>query len=102
MNGSLGRIEKLAGDTLTVRLDAMERGGESLPGQRVQFSLSQYNQIDHGYAATFHKSQGVTVDRSYVLASTYMDSQSTYVALSRHRDETTLYYSQEAFSDRQR
>lgn len=100
MNGSLGTIEKLTGDTFTVRLDAAERGRESIPGKRVQFSLSQYNQIDHGYAATFHKSQGVTVDRSYVLASTYMDSQSTYVAMSRHRDEAKLYHSQEAFSDR--
>lgn len=100
MNGSLGTIEQLAGETLTVRLDAVERGGESRPAKRVKFSLSGYNEIDHGYAATLHKSQGVTVDRSFVLASTYMDSQSTYVALSRHRDETTLYYSREAFSDR--
>ena len=41
--------------------------------------MERYNQIDYGYAATIHKAQGVTVDRSYVLASnTLMPIQPTW------------------------
>jgi Ti-type conjugative transfer relaxase TraA len=100
MNGSLGTVEKLKGDRVTVRLDAVERGTKAVHARRVQFSLSEYNHLDHGYAATLHKSQGVTVDRSHVLASTYLDRQSAYVALSRHREEVKLYWSREDFADR--
>ena len=100
MNGSLGTIEKLSGDALTVRLDAAERDSESIKkAPRVMFSLSDYAYIDHGYAATIHKAQGVTVDRSHVLASLYLDRQSTYVSLSRHREAATLYWSRDQFED---
>ena len=53
--------------------------------RRVEFSLKDYNEIDHGYAATVYKAQGVTVDRTHVLASKYFDRHSTYFAMSRHR-----------------
>ncbi|MDE2043371.1 MAG: Ti-type conjugative transfer relaxase TraA, partial [Alphaproteobacteria bacterium] len=58
-----------------------------------------YNQIDHGYAATNHKSQGMTIDRSHMLATTSMDRHSTYVALSRHREDTSLHYGRDDFAD---
>jgi len=48
-------------------------------------------------AATIHKAQGVTVDRSYVLASKYLDAQSTYVAMSRHRESADLFYGKDVF-----
>ena len=63
----------------------------------MEFSLKEYNNLDHGYAATVYKAQGVTVDRSYVLASSYFDRHSTYVALSRHREGADIYYSREEF-----
>ena len=51
-----------------------------------------YAAVDHGYAATIHKSQGVTVDRTHVLATPGMDRHAAYVALSRHRDGVQLHY----------
>ncbi len=54
--------------------------------------------IDHGYAATVHKSQGVTVDRAHVLATELMDRHATYVGLTRHRDAVVVHYSQAEFS----
>jgi ATP-dependent exoDNAse (exonuclease V) alpha subunit len=36
---------------------------------QVAFDLKDYAHVDHGYAATIHKSQGVTVDRAHVLAT---------------------------------
>ena len=53
--------------------------------------------LDHGYAATVHKSQGVTVDRMFVLATQNLDRHSTYVALSRHREQIEVYYGREDF-----
>ncbi|UVI39674.1 conjugal transfer protein TraA [Qipengyuania spongiae] len=55
--------------------------------------------IDHGYAATIHKSQGVTVDRTHVLATTGVDQHSSYVALSRHRESVELHYGRDDFAD---
>jgi len=67
--------------------------------QIVTVDLEKYNHIDHGYAATIHKSQGVTVDRAHVLASRYMDRHAAYVAMSRHRDSADLFYSREEFKN---
>jgi ATP-dependent exoDNAse (exonuclease V) alpha subunit len=58
-----------------------------------------YQDLDHGYAATVYKAQGVTVDRSYVLATNHFDRHSSYVALSRHRDEARVFYAAEDFAD---
>ena len=46
-----------------------------------------YNNVDHGYATTVHKSQGATVDRVKVLASLSLDRHLTYVAMTRHRED---------------
>ena len=88
-NGTLGTISKIDGREFIVKLDNTER--------EVSFNLKNYNNIDHGYAATVHKSQGVTVDYAQVLASRHFDSHITYVSMSRHRDNADLYYSRDEF-----
>ena len=45
----------------------------------------------HGYAITGHVAQGLTVDRSYVLADDGISLEWGYVALSRGRDQNQLY-----------
>jgi Ti-type conjugative transfer relaxase TraA len=89
-NGSLGTVERAARDSFVVRLD---------DGRKIDVDLKSYNHVDHGYAATIHKTQGMTVDRTHVLATPGMDAHSTYVALSRHRVETTLHYGRDDFQD---
>lgn len=89
-NGSLGTIEKASRDTLAVRLD---------DGRKVEVDLKSYAHVDHGYAATVHKAQGMTIDRSHVLATPGMDAHSSYVALSRHRTGTALHYGRDDFAD---
>src|SRR3546814_17609934 len=49
---------------------------------------------------TIHKAQGMTVDRTHVLATPGMDRHSAYVALSRHRDGVALHYGRDDFKDR--
>jgi len=90
-NGTLGTVERLGSGALQVRLDGPDE-------RRVAVETKDYADFDHGYASTVHKSQGATVDRSYVLASGYFDRHTSYVALSRHRNAATLFYSRDEFS----
>jgi Ti-type conjugative transfer relaxase TraA len=89
-NGSLGIVETVDASRMTVRLDA---------GRTIAFDLKDYAHLDHGYAATIHKAQGVTVDRVHVLATPGLDRHAAYVALSRHRDRVELHYGRDDFAD---
>ena len=53
--------------------------GLRIDGRSVAFNLKDYDCIDHGYAATIHKAQGTTVDRTHVLATPGMDAHGCYV-----------------------
>lgn len=92
-NGSLGTIEQVDRARMAVRLD---------DGRRVAFDLKDYADVTHGYAATIHKAQGLTVDRTHVLATPGLDRHGAYVALSRHRDEVHLHYGRDDFADAER
>ncbi|GAB5426948.1 MAG: hypothetical protein Devi2KO_04070 [Devosia indica] len=50
-----------------------------------------YPVMKHVFAATAHFSQGMTVDRCYVLAARKMDREALYVAMTRHRHNAHLY-----------
>ncbi|MBU0877373.1 MAG: Ti-type conjugative transfer relaxase TraA, partial [Alphaproteobacteria bacterium] len=90
-NGTLGTIETVTRSRMAVMLD---------DGRSVTFDVKDYANIDHGYAATVHKAQGVTVDRVHVLATSGLDRHAAYVALSRHRDSVDLHYGRDDFADR--
>ncbi|KTT74849.1 Ti-type conjugative transfer relaxase TraA [Sphingomonas sanguinis] len=92
-NGSLGTIEQLDRSRMAVQLD---------DGRHVAFDLKDYADVTHGYAATIHKAQGLTVDRVHVLATPGLDRHAAYVALSRHRDEVHLHYGRDDFADEHR
>lgn len=91
-NGMLGTVistgDNRGDPLLSVRLDN---------GRDVVISEDSYRNIDHGYAATIHKSQGATVDRTFVLATGMMDQHLTYVSMTRHRDRADLYAAREDF-----
>ncbi|MCC2977960.1 Ti-type conjugative transfer relaxase TraA [Sphingomonas sp. PL-96] len=92
-NGSLGRVESVTAGRMTVLLD---------DGRSVGFDVKDYAAVDHGYAATIHKAQGMTVDRVQVLATPGLDRHASYVALSRHRDAVELHYGRDDFADHDR
>jgi len=82
-NGNLGTVIDAKDGELTVQLDA---------GRRLTVRASEYDAIDHGYAMTVHKTQGVTVDRSFALLNEMMSNREwIYVAASRHRHDMQMY-----------
>ncbi len=89
-NGTLGTVEQVSAQSITVQTD---------DDRSVRFDFKDYDRIDHGYAATIHKAQGLTVDRAHVLATPGMDAHSSYVALSRHRDGVDLHYGRDDFAN---
>ncbi|MBZ9766561.1 Ti-type conjugative transfer relaxase TraA [Mesorhizobium sp. CA6] len=92
-NGTLGVIEEVSVHGMTVQTD---------DGRSVRFDLKNYSHIDHGYAATIHKAQGMTVDHVHVLATPGMDAHGSYVGLSRHRDGMDMHYGSDDFATRER
>jgi Ti-type conjugative transfer relaxase TraA len=94
-NGTLGTIENIHDSKLQVRLDAEDNEKARV----VSFDTKHYDHLDYGYAATIHKAQGATVDRSFTCISKYMDRHATYVAMSRHRDGAEIFWSRDEFPD---
>jgi hypothetical protein len=91
-NGTLATLESVAPDRFVGRLD---------DGRRVAWNPEQYDRIAHGYAVTVHKSQGATVDRTYVLADPMMNRNASYVALTRHRQGVEVYTDRATFATRE-
>gem|GEM_PF-341488 len=89
-NGQTGVVERTGPNTLTVK-----SGNKS-----IDVDLRQYKKIDHGYAMTTHKAQGITVDRVIV----NMDSKQAqlnsrnayYVDISRARHDVKIYVDDKA------
>lgn len=92
-NGSLGKILDInaPNNAMAVLLDT---------GSVVVFSLTDYNSLDHGYAATIHKSQGITVENTYVLPDKYLDCHLTCVLATRHIRHLEIHYDKETFTDK--
>ncbi len=92
-NGTLATVERVTSFHMDIRLDDR---------RQVEFDLKDYNHLDHGYAATIHKAQGVTVDRVHVLATPGLDRHASYVALSRHHERVDLHFGRDDFADDQK
>lgn len=90
-NGNRGTVTKIERNTITVKLDGKEN--------EIDIDTSKYNKFTYGYACTVHRSQGVTVDKSFVFAAGNWVRNLTYVAMSRHRKSVKLYANKETHKD---
>jgi conjugative relaxase-like TrwC/TraI family protein len=90
-NGMIGAITRIntrwrraETDSIDLRLD----NGRNL---RLTADYVRAGHIDHGYAATVHKAQGVTCDRVHVVGPAGLYREAGYVAMSRARHGAWLY-----------
>lgn len=78
-NGLLGTLVKAEKNKFVVSVD---QGGKFK--RKIIFNPQKYNAFQLGYATTYFRSQGETVDRCYVLDSPHLNKENFYVALTRH------------------
>jgi Ti-type conjugative transfer relaxase TraA len=98
-NGEFGTLKNIEFDKsgelkFTVKIDGKDKD--------VSFNATAkdgFNHIDHGYAATVHKSQGATVNAAYFLATSLADKELSYVAMSRHRDTCQVFTSKSSLEN---
>ncbi|MBY0273338.1 MAG: AAA family ATPase [Alphaproteobacteria bacterium] len=81
-NGTIGTITEINAQKIEVKI---------ADDQKVSFAPNLNPYFDQGWAVTIHKSQGTTVDKSFLLASHEMTQNLTYVAMTRHRDSVQVY-----------
>ncbi len=89
-NGEFGTVSRTDARGFDVRMD---------DGRTQRVEDGGRHQMSHGYASTIHKSQGSTIDKTYVLASKSMDSKLTYVSLSRQKEDAKLYANKTEFKN---
>jgi len=91
-NGQLATILNISEDNITCRLDDEDK--------TFTFNIKQFNAFDHGYCATVHKAQGVSVDNCLVYAKGRgWDRFLSYVAMSRHKLNMYLFADKETYKD---
>jgi Ti-type conjugative transfer relaxase TraA len=99
--GNVGTIREITGSRLTVVLDTKPGAPERL----VSFTVGndrengEFDQVRHGYAGTIYRGQGRTLDATYLYHSQHWRSASSYVALTRHRENVSLFVATETARD---
>ncbi|MGE8104794.1 hypothetical protein ACQKP1_14020 [Allorhizobium sp. NPDC080224] len=91
----LGTVTAVEPDAVQVRLD----GAGQNTARMISIPVRSYQSFDHGFATTIHKSQGATVDRAFVIASTTMDRHLTYVTVTSHRHAVGPYAGRDELQD---
>jgi len=82
-NGTLGTILEIDRHKIKAKLDHT--------GDIVSFASKLYPYFDQGWAANIHKSQGVTVDRGFLLATHETFRNLAYVGMTRHREWVKVF-----------
>jgi len=89
-NGERATVEASEDGVLSLRLE---------DGRAFSLNSARYSHIQHGFATTIHKAQGMTVDNAHFLAQRSTVTNLANVAMTRHRKSARLYYSKHSFSD---
>jgi Ti-type conjugative transfer relaxase TraA len=93
-NGDFATITQIKNKEITAKLNN---------DKTVIFNTENYKNFTYGYAATIHKTQGVTLDNTFVYVKNgFWNRYLTYVALSRHKNYVGLYASQESFKNKEK
>jgi conjugative relaxase-like TrwC/TraI family protein len=93
-DGGRQRVVKSAMGTVTAV--TMRRGEPVLTmalddGRRVEVDSRHFGGLDHAYAITVHKSQGMSVDQVDFVGGTFNNAELMLVALSRFKERMTVH-----------
>lgn len=88
-NGTAGKVLQIEPNRLTVSVEESDKRT-----RLVTIDPKEYCNFQLGYATTCYRSQGKTVERSYVLHSPYLNKQMAYVALTRHTKDVHYFVAQ--------
>ncbi|MBP9483436.1 MAG: relaxase domain-containing protein [Negativicutes bacterium] len=94
-NGAMGTIEKIENNVFTIRLDT---------GKLREVHIDKYNSIDHGYAVTNYKAQGMTVEKVVADMNTkgrVQDRNALYVDISRAKEKAVVFTDNKAKLEQQ-
>ena len=95
VNGTRGQVTALDATRRNLIIRTDEGRTVTLPGWYVAGQGFERPWVDHGYAITGHKTQGLSGDDFGVRPSTRADAHWAYVAASRHRFDLRLYLVEE-------
>lgn len=88
------KMDLTNGDSgVIVELDEKKCVVENDKKERKIFDPNSYQGLRLNYASTIHKSQGKTVEKTYILHDSLMGNRLSYVALSRQQTDLKLYVS---------
>ena len=93
-NGQFGTVVKARDGRLDIEIVDPD-GAKRVVRAREQI----YSALQHGYATTVHKSQGMTAARIHMLASRSWNSNLAYVGLTRHSERADIYYGRKSFAE---
>ena len=83
MNGQIGVLVKASKNEFVLQSE----------GKKVSFNPNEFTSFQLAYATTGFRSQGGTIDRTYVVYSQQMNKKLLYVAMSRHVRNTLCFVS---------
>lgn len=87
-NGLSGTLIETTPDKFTVSIQGKDP-------RIVTFNPREYHSYQLGYASTYFRSQGNTVDKAYVLHSPSLNKRLFYVGLTRHVEEVFYFVSKD-------
>jgi hypothetical protein len=100
-NGVTGTVRQIDGQRMTVELDGKRHGEPRV----VEFTVGdnaeagQFNSIRAGYSGTIYKGQGKSISETYLYHSEHWRAASSYVALTRHRENISVFVARETAPD---
>ncbi len=94
---SLGVANGLSGVLIEAEADrfVVSVTGTGKKKETVVFNPQKYHAYQLGYASTYYRSQGRTIDRAYVLHSPMLNKQMFYVGMTRHVKDVSYFLSKD-------
>lgn len=90
LNGERGKIVNIHNKNLTFEIERIDDNQKIVKTQHT-INTDDFNCFNHSYACTTHKSQGKTVDTTFVKGSANSNANSAYVNFSRQKTKVALY-----------